>query len=107
MENRQTLDVVTDALRKYFLGTEESPQLRSTVVSTASVSANRSLIDPLSERELEVLKLMDTGLSNSEIAERLFVGKDTVKKHINHFYSKLSVNSRAEALARAHELGLL
>jgi predicted ATPase/DNA-binding CsgD family transcriptional regulator len=69
--------------------------------------ANQALLDPLSERELEVLQLIASGLSNDEIAERLFVGRSTVKTHINHIYSKLSVTSRTQALVRATELNLL
>jgi DNA-binding CsgD family transcriptional regulator len=69
--------------------------------------ANQALPDPLSERELEVLQLIAAGLSNSEIAERLFVGVSTVKTHINHIYGKLGVNSRTQALVQAQKLNLL
>jgi predicted ATPase/DNA-binding CsgD family transcriptional regulator len=69
--------------------------------------ANQALLEPLSERELEVLQLIAAGLSNSEIAERLFVGVSTVKTHINHIYSKLSVTNRTQALVRATEWKLL
>ncbi len=61
----------------------------------------------LSERELEVLRLVAIGLSNPDIAQRLFVGVTTVKKHINHIYSKLGVQTRTQALLRAQELHLL
>lgn len=66
-----------------------------------------SLPEPISERELEVLALIAQGLSNQEIAERLFIGVSTVKKHINHLYGKLGVVSRTQALVRARELHLL
>ncbi len=69
--------------------------------------ANRALPDPLSERELEVLRLIAAGLSNDEIAQQLFVGMSTVKTHINHLYSKLGVTSRTQAMLRAAELNLL
>lgn len=65
------------------------------------------LIEPLSERELEVLRLIDAGLSNAEIAARLFISQGTVKRHINHIYGKLAVTSRTQALAKSRELGLL
>jgi LuxR family maltose regulon positive regulatory protein len=65
------------------------------------------LTEPLSERELEVLRLIADGLSNREIAERLVVGTGTVKTHINNIYRKLDVKSRTQALHRARELGLL
>jgi len=65
------------------------------------------LIEPLSERELELLGLITAGLSNSEIAEKLVVTVGTVKWHLNNIYGKLGVRSRTQATARARELGLL
>lgn len=70
-------------------------------------STVQMLADPLSDRELEVLHLINAGLSNQDIADRLFVGESTVKKHINHIFSKLNVTSRTHALARARELDLI
>ena len=67
----------------------------------------RGLIDPLSQRELEVLGLIGQGLSNQEIGERLFLALDTVKGHNRRIFDKLDVKRRTEALARARELGLL
>jgi len=65
------------------------------------------LIDPLSNREKEVLSLIGEGLSNHEIAERLVITLHTVKKHSSNIYGKLGVNSRTQAVARARQLGLL
>lgn len=65
------------------------------------------LSEPLSERELEVLRLVAAGMSNAEISRTLFVALSTVKKHINNVYRKLGVNSRTRAVARARELNLL
>jgi LuxR family maltose regulon positive regulatory protein len=65
------------------------------------------LIEPLSERELEVLQLIAQGLSNREISERLFVALNTVKGHNRKIYGKLQVQRRTEAVARARRLGLL
>ena len=65
------------------------------------------LAEPLSQRELEVLRLMAQGLSNREISERLFLALDTVKGHNRKIFEKLAVQRRTEAVARAHELGLL
>ena len=66
-----------------------------------------SLIEPLSQRELEVLRLIAQGLSNREISERLFLALSTVKGHNQIIFSKLLVQRRTEAVARARELGLL
>lgn len=63
--------------------------------------------EALSERELEVLRLLAAGKSNREIAGQLFLAEGTVKKHLNNIYSKLGVNSRTLALARARDLHLL
>jgi LuxR family transcriptional regulator, maltose regulon positive regulatory protein len=65
------------------------------------------LIEPLSQRELEVLQLIAEGLSNDEIGKRLFLALDTVKGHNRRIYDKLQVQRRTEAVARARELGLL
>jgi LuxR family maltose regulon positive regulatory protein len=72
-----------------------------------SAFSPQPLVEPLSERELEVLQLVAEGLSNREIAERLFVALSTVKGHNRVGYGKLNVSRRTEAVARARELGLL
>jgi LuxR family maltose regulon positive regulatory protein len=69
--------------------------------------AVQPLVEPLSERELEVLQLVADGRSNREIAERLFVTVGTVKKHLNNIYGKLGVARRTEAVAQARTLQLL
>jgi LuxR family maltose regulon positive regulatory protein len=74
--------------------------------SAASVGVS-SLLEPLSQRELEVLRLLSTNLSTSGIAERLYISTHTVRSHAKSIYSKLDVHSRIEAVARARELGLL
>jgi LuxR family maltose regulon positive regulatory protein len=65
------------------------------------------LIEPLSHRELEVLRLIAHGLSNREISERLFLAMSTVKGHNRNIFAKLQVQRRTEAVARARELDLL
>ncbi|HEX6387097.1 MAG TPA: LuxR C-terminal-related transcriptional regulator, partial [Anaerolineae bacterium] len=69
--------------------------------------AEESPVESLSEREHEVLALLAEGLSNREIARRLFISLATVKSHTAHIYGKLGVNSREEAVARAGTLGIL
>ena len=66
-----------------------------------------SLAEPLSQRELDVLRLIAEGLSNQEICERLFLALDTVKGHNRRIFNKLQVQRRTEAIVRARELGLL
>jgi ATP/maltotriose-dependent transcriptional regulator MalT len=66
-----------------------------------------ALHEPLSEREREVLQLVAAGLSNQEIARRLVITPGTVKKHLEHIYTKLDVHRRTAALARARLLNLL
>jgi LuxR family maltose regulon positive regulatory protein len=68
---------------------------------------NHRRVEPLSQRELEILQLIAQGLSNREICERLFLALDTVKGHNRRIFGKLQVQSRTEAIARARELGLL
>ena len=65
------------------------------------------LVEPLSHRELEVLRLLASGKPNQQIAEELVVALNTVKKHVGHILSKLGAANRTEATARARELGLL
>jgi LuxR family maltose regulon positive regulatory protein len=73
----------------------------------ATPPAAQALIEPLTERELEVLHLIATGLSNREIAQELVVAVSTVKTHINHIYGKLDVKSRIKAVTKAQALDLL
>jgi LuxR family maltose regulon positive regulatory protein len=65
------------------------------------------LVEPLSEREIEVLRLIAAGLSNQEIADRLIIAPGTVKRHINNIYGKLQVGSRTRAIAVARDLHIL
>ena len=64
-------------------------------------------LEPLSERELEVLRLLASGISNREIAAKLFVSLDTIKSHLKHIYGKLGVRSRTQAVTQAKELDLI
>ncbi len=65
------------------------------------------LIDPLSERELDVLRLLATGLSNPEIADELYVAVSTIRSHCKSIYGKLDVHSRWDAVQRGQDLGLI
>jgi LuxR family maltose regulon positive regulatory protein len=70
-------------------------------------SGSPALVEPLTERELELLRLVADGYSNQEIAQELFLAIGTVKKHLNNIFGKLGVGSRTQAVARARELDLL
>jgi LuxR family maltose regulon positive regulatory protein len=73
----------------------------------SSVVRRLSLVEPLSERELEVLQLIAEGLTNQEIASRLVVSLNTVKAHCRNVYGKLGVNNRTQAVVRAKAFGIL
>jgi|GEM_PF-546970 len=74
---------------------------------SAIQQANQALIEPLTDRELEILGLIADGLSNADIGGQLYISEGTVKKHVFNLYQKLDVKRRAQAIARARELGLL
>ena len=76
-------------------------------IATPSRPKHAEMIEPLSARELEVLRLIAEGLSNEEIAQRLVLSLPTVKWHTGNIYGKLSVKNRTEAVAKARSLGLL
>ncbi|MBK8020192.1 MAG: tetratricopeptide repeat protein [Chloroflexi bacterium] len=90
-----TLDSAISLVMTFQTASDESP-------ATSSYAP-----DSLSEREYEVLVLMAAGFSNHEIATQLYIGLSTVKKHVNHIFSKLGVKHRAQAVARARALRLL
>ncbi|MEW5873076.1 MAG: LuxR C-terminal-related transcriptional regulator [Chloroflexota bacterium] len=81
------------------------PDMTSTTQEKAS--PNEALIEPLSQREIEVLQLMALGKTNREIAGQLIVSPGTVKAHTASIYRKLDVSNRTEAAARARKLGIL
>ncbi len=93
-------DFVADLIARSDLDVSTAPEAPPSLPSDY-------LLDPLSERELEVLGLIAAGLSNREIAERLFITVGTVKRHAHNLYGKLRVNNRTQAVAQARELGML
>jgi LuxR family maltose regulon positive regulatory protein len=88
-----------------------APSRVTALLPAATTSAGGSLqaplLDPLSDRELEVLRLLNTAMSGPEIARELFVSPNTLRTHTKHIFSKLEVNSRRAAVHRAGELGLI
>jgi LuxR family maltose regulon positive regulatory protein len=88
-----------------------SHTIRTNKKTTAAISKvgkwRADLIDPLSERELEVLRLLASGLPPAEVAKKLFLSPFTLKAHTQNIYTKLSVHSRIQAINKARELELL
>jgi LuxR family maltose regulon positive regulatory protein len=74
---------------------------------TPQIQEHPPLVETLTEREMDVLRLLPTELSSTEIAEELCVAKSTVRTHVKNIYGKLNVHRRWEAVRRAQEAGLL
>jgi LuxR family maltose regulon positive regulatory protein len=79
---------------------------RSRYGSESSLMARSALVETLSNREGDILKLIAQGLSNKEIAKTLAIAPETVKSHVKHVFVKLGVEKRAQAVSRAQSLGL-
>ena len=95
---------VGQLLAAFDAGIDGKKQARKGPVTRADEPA---LVEPLSERELEVLGLIAKGLSNQEIAQQLFISLRTVKWHTGNIYGKLAVKNRTQAVAKARTLGIL
>jgi LuxR family maltose regulon positive regulatory protein len=80
---------------------------RSTTSAQRAGASIGHLVEPLSQRELEVLRCMADGLTNQEIADKLVLSLNTIKTHVKNIHSKLDVRNRTQATARARQLGLL
>lgn len=115
--NGETVNLRTPGGMNVFATLAETPDLEGrhgrTVTVTASPSAAACavqhepvLIEKLTRRELKILRQLDSGLSNREIAQALFISEGTLKWHLHNVYGKLGARSRAGALARARSLGL-
>lgn len=90
-----------------------SPSVAAKVVSEfarlsrRTAVRSRELVEPLTERELDVLRLVGTGATNREIAETLMIAEGTVKNHLTSVYGKLAVSDRTQAALKAREMGLI
>jgi LuxR family maltose regulon positive regulatory protein len=102
-----TLGIRPDYAGNLLAALEAEAQKHQDASHLSPAPSAQPLVEPLSERELEVLQLIAQGLSNREISERLFLALSTVKGHNRNIYAKLQVQRRTEAVARAREIGLL
>ena len=80
---------------------------RPPIPPSPSHPASQPLVEPLTNRELEILELLTQRLSTKEIASKLFISSTTVKKHLNNIYGKLNVSKRREAVEKAKKIGIL
>ena len=110
------LEALADALRRgrgpaeagspsYLTHLLQETEVRPETASAQSAAAG--LAEPLTTREVEVLRLVAAGMRNQEVADQLFISLSTVKRHIANAYGKLGVSHRTEAVARANELNLV
>ncbi|MBK8989243.1 MAG: hypothetical protein IPM39_24795 [Chloroflexi bacterium] len=105
VENGPVLIPLLDQVRHLF--PDYVSQLLNALPASPAAGATPSLLlDPLTEREQEILAQIALGQSNQQIAEALFISVGTVKGHVNHILSKLDVKNRTQALLRARELNL-
>lgn len=107
-------DELADAIRKVAAGGSMiEPSVARKVIAEfarlapATPEAVEDLIEPLSEREIEILKLVSQGLTNKEIAAKLYLAEGTVKNYVTSILQKIGVRDRTQAAIRARELGLL
>jgi DNA-binding NarL/FixJ family response regulator len=105
---------LADAIRKVAAGGSMiEPSVARKVVAEfarlapASPQAATALIEPLSEREIEILRLVSQGMTNKEIAARLYLAEGTVKNYVTSILQKIEARDRTQAAIRGRELGLL
>lgn len=98
---------ITPEYVKRLLAAFPATQPEASVTTKNSTGEQSGLVEPLSEREIEVLNLIAKGLTNQVIAERLILSPHTIKTHARNIYSKLAVNNRTQAVDKARLLGIL
>jgi LuxR family maltose regulon positive regulatory protein len=105
-------NVVTDFIGQLLAAfREDQNDVKPGAIGTQTVSksffGNQSLIKPLTNRELQILDLLEQHLQNKEIAAKLFVSPETIKTHLNNIYRKLDVTGRLQAVEKAYTLDIL
>ena len=108
-EGTPMLDLLQRALsaRGVTLPQRLSRHLHVSAAHAGGGPAQQPLADPLSHRELDVLRLLDSELTGPDIARQLYVSLNTLRTHTKRIFTKLDVSNRAAAVRRAHQLGLL
>ena len=87
--------------------TTAKPSFGPGILKTVSKGQASALLDPLSERELQVLHLLESSLTSVEIGRELYISQNTTRTHLRNIYSKLGVHGRIEAIQKAKELELI
>lgn len=101
-------DVLRNTIQQIFAGHAVlSPEITNKALNALRRSKTERARGLLSDREVDVLKCLARGQTTSQIAGTLFISENTVKTHIRHILEKMEVNNRAEAVARASQMGLL
>lgn len=100
-------DIAPQYVAKLLAAFEETDESMRRPKPSADLPTPQSFVEPLSERELDLLHLLAQGLTNRQISERLFITVGTVKVHLSNIYGKLNVHNRTQAVTQARELNML
>jgi LuxR family maltose regulon positive regulatory protein len=107
LQGARAAGIAPDYIRRLLGQPGAAPAVPLAQTRAVAVAAAADAVEPLTERELEVLRMAATGLSNQEIGRRIFITAGTVKNHLHNIISKLGVSNRLQAINRARELGWL
>ena len=97
--------IAPDYVRRLLASFPDTEPIKS--ISASMQASQSEMVEPLSDREIEVLQLIAEGLTNPEIATRLYLSLNTVKVHTRNVYGKLGVNNRTQAVSKGRVLGIL
>lgn len=97
---------IDPSIARYILNQMAPPPKSTEKPSSTPQDADKENVS-LTEREHQILNLVSLGLSNQEIADKIFLSRHTIETHIRHIYRKLTVNNRTKAVTKAREIGIL